>query len=297
MTPREDLRIPHAGERLAVYLYRPDSPRGDVPCVVMAHGFSATRDDALPAYAEAFQRAGYAVALFDYRGFGASTGQPRQVIDVAAQRADYRAVVAWARTLDGVDPRRVALFGSSFSGGHVLSVAADDPTIAAVIAQAPFTDALPVLAEVPPLTAVRVLARGIRDQIGAWRGEPPLMVPAVGPPGSLAAMTAPDAEPGFRAMVGPESLWRNEFAARLMLRFAFNRPVRKAKRLRMPVLICVCERDTTTPPGSTIRTAHAAPLGELRRYDYGHFDVYHDPRVRDDQLEFLDRVLAAPVTS
>lgn len=93
-------------------------------------------------------------------------------------------------------------------------------------------------------------------------------------------------------MVGPESLWRNEFAARLMLRFAFNRPVRKASRLHMPLLVCVCEQDTTTPPASTVKTALTAPLGELRRYDYGHFDIYLDPQVKHDQLEFLGRVLA-----
>lgn len=260
----------------------------------MAHGFAGTRDDGLPAYAEAFCAAGYVVALFDYRGFGASTGQPRQLIDIAAQHADYRAVLGWVRGLDGVDPTRVALWGSSFSGGHVLAVAADDPSIAAVISQAPFTDALPTLAEVPPPTAARITALALRDQIRAWRGRPPLLAPAVGAPGTVAAMTAPDAEPGLAAIVGPESLWRNEFAARLMLRFPFYRPVRVARRLRMPVLVCVCDADTTAPPRSTVTTAERAPRGELRRYPYGHFDIYLDQQVRADQIDFLDRVFGRP---
>lgn len=294
MAQREDLRVPHAGEHLAVYLYRPESPDRDTACIVMAHGFSGTRDDGLPAYADEFCAAGYTVALFDYRGFGASTGEPRQVIDIAAQHADYRAVVRWARTLDGVDPTRIALWGSSFSGGHVLAVAADDPSIAAVVSQAPFTDALPTLAKVPPTTSVRITVLALRDQIRAWRGAAPLLVPAVGAPGTVAAMTAPDAEPGLAAIVGPDSRWRNEFAARLMLRFPFYRPVRTAARLRMPVLVCVCDEDTTAPPGSTIATAQRAPLGELRHYPYGHFAIYLDPQVRTDQREFLDRVLARP---
>ena len=63
--PRRDIRIPSHGEQLAAYLYRPDAAAGLVPCVVMAHGFSATRDDGLPPYAEAFQRSGFAVILFD----------------------------------------------------------------------------------------------------------------------------------------------------------------------------------------------------------------------------------------
>ncbi|MEX1175408.1 MAG: hypothetical protein WEB51_07560 [Mycobacterium sp.] len=75
---RAEERIPSHGEQLAAYRYTPDRAGASVPCVVMAHGFSATRDDGLPAYAEAFRDAGFAVILFDYRHFGASTGQPRQ---------------------------------------------------------------------------------------------------------------------------------------------------------------------------------------------------------------------------
>ncbi len=125
MSCRDEVRIPSHGERLAAYLYRPDGDgRARVPCVVMAHGFSATRDDGLPEYAEAFRAAGYAVLLFDYRHFGASTGEPRQLLDIARQHDDYRAAVAYARGLDGVDADRIVLWGSSFSGGHVLAVAA-----------------------------------------------------------------------------------------------------------------------------------------------------------------------------
>ena len=96
MATPEDVRIPSHGEQLAAYLYRPEPTRGDVPCVVMAHGFSGTRDDGLPAYAEEFRDAGFAVIVFDYRHFGASTGEPRQLLDIGRQHDDYRAVVAWA---------------------------------------------------------------------------------------------------------------------------------------------------------------------------------------------------------
>jgi len=164
MTAPEDICIPSRGEQLAAYLYRPESPHGDVPCVVMAHGFSATRDDGLPAYAEAFRDAGFAVVLFDYRHFGASTGEPRQLLDIGRQHDDYRSVIAWARRLDGIDPDRIVLWGSSFSGGHVLAVAAGDPRIAAVVSQAPFTDAIPALLCVPPTNVVRLTVAGLWDR-------------------------------------------------------------------------------------------------------------------------------------
>ena len=289
---RVDVRIPSHGEELAAYLYRPSDGDDPVPCVVMAHGFSATRDDGLPDYAEAFADAGFAVLLFDYRHFGASTGLPRQLLDIGRQQDDYRAAVQWARHADGIDPDRIALWGSSFSGGHVLTVAAADPRIAAVIAQAPYTDSIPVIRRMSVRNLVPAAVAALRDAAGAVLGREPVLMPAAGPPGSFAALTEPDALTGFQAIIGPESLWRNEVAARLMLTLPFFRPVRLAARLTMPVLLCVCDADTTTPPSSTITVGRRAPRAELRHYPYGHFAIYTDPQVKIDQVDFLRRVLA-----
>jgi uncharacterized protein len=291
MIAREDVRIPSHGEQLAAYVYRPAAPVGPAACVVMAHGFSATRDDGLPGYAEAFRAAGFAVILFDYRHFGASSGEPRQLLDIIRQHDDYRAVIGWARRLDHVDPDRIVLFGSSFSGGHVLAVAAADPRIAAVISQAPLTDSIAALKSASLRYVVPLAVAAVRDQAGAWVGRPPVLVPAVGAPGTLAAMTAAEAKPGFEAFVSPDSKWRNEFAARLILRIMFYRPGRKAARLNMPLLMCVCDADETAPVGPALKAVARAPRGELRRYPYGHFDVYGDPQVKADQVAFLHRVI------
>ncbi len=235
------------------------------------------------------------MVLFDYRHFGASTGQPRQLLDIGAQHADYHSVVAWARRLDGVDPDRIVLWGSSFSGGHVLAVAAQDPRIAAVIAQAPFTDGVATLRAEPVALIPKLIAAALRDQLGAWSGRPPHMLPAVGEPGTVAAMTSPDAKPGFEAIVGQNSLWRNEFSARVALRLTLYRPGSRTGRLAMPLLVCVCDDDVVTPPGPTVKAAHRAPRGELRRYPYGHFDIYNDPQVKTDQVAFLRRVFTPAV--
>lgn len=295
MTTPLDVRIPANGEQLAAYVYRPDVTEPPSPCIVMAHGFSATRDDGLPAYAEAFRDAGYVVVLFDYRHLGASTGQPRQLVDIGRQHEDYHTVIAWARRLEGVDPDRIVVWGSSFSGGHVLAVAAADPRIAAVISQAPHTDGIATFMQVPLKIVPRVMLAALRDQVDAWRDRPPHLLPAVGEPGAVAAMTSPDAKPGFQAIVGPNSLWRNEFTARVALRLSFYRPGRKTSRLPMPLLVCVCDSDAVTPPGTTVKAAHRAPRREQRRYPYGHFDIYVDPQVKTDQLDFLRQVVPADV--
>ena len=298
MSEREDLAFPSGEDTCAAWLYRPDGVAGSVPCVVMAHGFSATREDRLPAYAERFAAAGLAVVLFDYRHFGDSTGTPRQLLDIGRQQADYRAAVAFARTLEGIDARRIALFGTSFSGGHVVAVAAQDPSIAAVVSQCPFADGIAALRNVPPRNALRATMLGLADQAAALAGRAPRTMPAVGPPGSFAVMTAPDAQPGLEAIVAPGSRWRNEVSARVMLRVVTYRPVRAAPSVACPLLVCVCERDSTTSPDAAIRMGERAPRGEVLRYPVGHFEIYvGEPfeRAVADQTAFLERHLASVV--
>jgi pimeloyl-ACP methyl ester carboxylesterase len=261
----------------------------------MAHGFSATRDDGLPAYAERFADAGLAVLLFDYRHFGASTGEPRQLLSIGRQLDDYRAAVAFARGLDGVDPERIALFGSSFSGGHVTQLASEDRRLAATISQCPFTTGLAVVRITPPVNLLKATVAGLADVAGSLLGRAPRLIPAVADPGGFAVMTAPEAKPGFAAIVPAGSLWRNEVSARIMLAVGLYRPAAKAARIPGPILFCVCSRDDTTPPGPAEKAAQTAPRGELKTYDLGHFTIYPDEQAKDDQVEFLQRhLLRAP---
>lgn len=294
MSSRSDVTFPSGGEGCAAYFYAPEGgldPAVPAPCVVMAHGFSATRDDGLPAYATAFAQAGFAVLLFDYRHFGSSSGQPRQLLDIGRQQDDYRAAVAYARALQGIDPDRVALWGSSFSGGHVLAVAAGDPRVAAVVAQAPYVDSVPTIAVMPLKNAVRGALEALFDTLGAALGRRARYIPAVADPGSFGVMSQPQAVSGFAAITPHGSRWENRVAARVMLPLTFYRPARHAARLRMPLLVGVCDQDQVTPPEPAARVAERAPRGELVRYPYGHFDIYADPKPRADQVAFLTRHL------
>ena len=286
------------GARCAAWLYRPHGS-GLHPCVVMGHGFSAVREQRLDAYAERFAQAGMAALVFDYRHFGASEGEPRQLLSIARQLEDWRAAVGHARSLEGIDTKRIALWGSSFSGGHVIATAAKDPDVAAVVSQAPYTDGLTALRANSPATAARFTAAGIRDLVSAVLGREPHYLPATGPPGTLAVMTAPEAEPGMRAMDPPESTWVNRVSARVMLTVPAYRPYSKFAKLRMPVLVQTCDEDATTPPEPAVRAAERSPNAELIRYPIGHFEIYVDPqfqRTVADQTEFLTRnLLPTPV--
>ncbi|MCX6463523.1 MAG: alpha/beta fold hydrolase [Pseudonocardiales bacterium] len=271
-------------------------PRGR-PCVVMGHGFGATRDAGLLPFAERFAAAGADVLVFDYRGYGTSAGTPRQDVDHRRHRQDYHAAIAHARGLDGVDPERIVLWGSSYSGGHVVPVAAADGRVAAVVSQGAAMDGLAALLEIGRYAGIgqllRLTGHALRDIAGAVAGRGPHLIPVVGPPGSLAAITAEGAETGYRSIMGPT--FRNEMCARGALRIPLNRPVTAAARLRAPILVVVAAGDTIAPPAAVRAVAARAGAGaEVLELDCGHFDIYTGEmfaRSAAAQVTFLERTL------
>ena len=125
------------GVTLRGWLYLPDEARGRVPTIVMAHGFSAVKENYLDKYAEVYAAAGLGALVFDNRNFGASDGKPHQHIDPWRQIADYRDAITYASTLSEVDVNRIGIWGSSYSGAHVLVVGAMDRRVKCVVSQAP----------------------------------------------------------------------------------------------------------------------------------------------------------------
>jgi dienelactone hydrolase len=291
---REDVQFASGDDRISAWLYRPSNGGGPAPLVVMAHGLGAVRTMRLDAYAERFSAAGYACLVFDYRNFGDSGGRPRQLLDIKMQLADWAAAIAYGRTLDGIDPDRIGLWGTSFGGGHVIATAARVPGIKAVVAQCPFTDGVASARTLNPVIFARIGVLAARDLIAARLGRPPVLVAAAGKPGEVALMNAPDAYPGYMRLVPEGQSVPNEVAARFALKVITYRPGRAAAKIGCPILFCVCEADSVAPAVPTLRYAAKAPRGEVRMYPEGHFAIYVDDafgRVVQDQIAFLDRHL------
>jgi pimeloyl-ACP methyl ester carboxylesterase len=269
---------------------------------VLAHGFAGTVDSGLLGFAERFAQAGIDALAFDYRHFGSSDGEPRQLLSIRKQQEDYAAAIAYARSLEGVDPERIVVWGSSYSGGHVVPVAVSDGRVAAVISQVPAMDGTLTLLNVIRYAGVGQLARlsalALRDILSCARGAGTVTAPAVGPPGSVAFMSTPDAESGMRAIAG--SSWRNEVAARIGLQAGMYRPGLQADRLACPILIQIADRDSVAPVKAAQDAAWRAPgRAEVRTYPVGHFDVYVGDafeRSVSDQLHFLRRHVSAART-
>lgn len=268
-----------------------------LPCVVMGHGLGGTRDAGLEPFARAFAQAGLQVLCFDYRGFGSSDGKPRQVVNVRMQLQDWAAAIAHARGLPGVDPQRIALWGSSFSGGHSVAAAVQDGGIAAVSSQGAMMDGwaslLNLVRQCGPAHALKLTALGIGDAIGGVLGLGRVTTPVVGLPGEAGVLTTPDAKPGYLRLTPPG--WKNEISTSWALTLALHRPNRMTPRLPCPALFCIATGDVVVPPSAMEDGARRAPdKVEVKRYPAGHFDIYVPPffdQVSADQIEFFRRVL------
>jgi dienelactone hydrolase len=290
MSERIDVWFPSGSDDCSAWFYRP-AGLGPFPVVVMGHGLGAIREMGLAPYAERFLAAGYAVLVFDYRHFGASTGEPRQLLSVQRQREDWKAAIAYARTRPETDPDRVAIWGSSFGGGHVIATAADVP-VAAAIAQCPFTSGLASTLAIPPLTTARVVGRALRDLVAAARHREPVTVPLAGDPGTTALMTAEDVVPGYLGLVPDGVPFRNEVAARVAFDVLRSRPGARAADVACPLHVTVCDRDSVAPARAATRLLAKAPNAEVVHRPVGHFGIYTGPEfeaVVSDQLEFLRR--------
>ncbi len=270
---REDSDFLSQGVRCAGWLYR---PRGDAkpPVVVMAHGFAAERTFGLPAFAERFASRGMAVFVFDYRNFGASEGMPRNLVNPFRHLQDWEAAVSHVRSLPAVATDKIALWGSSFSGGHVIVTAAQQPGIAALVAQVPFVDGPATLRTLGLGYSLRAVAAGLRDLARMVTRREPYCIPVVSSPDRFAAMNKPDALEGYKALVPPDSPWKNECPARILLAAPLYRPISYAARVRCPALLVAAEKDSLIPVEAVARTAARMPAATLERVPAGHFDVY-----------------------
>ena len=130
---------------------------------------------------------------------------------------------------------------------------------------------------------------GRRDELAARRGRAPVRIPAAGPPGSPAMMTAPDALPGVEALTAGHDV-DSTATARVGTRVGLYRPGRALRRPHPPTLMCVCDQDSVAPARAAIRHAERGRDVELRRYPIGHFEIYWGEwfeRAVADQLGFL----------
>lgn len=279
MARRRDIEFDAEGVTLRGWFYPAVGASGIAPTIVMAHGFSAVKEMYLDSYAELFSEHGLNALVFDNRNFGDSDGTPRLEIEPWAQVRDYRTAITYASTLPETDVNRIGIWGSSYSGGHVLVVSAIDRRVKAVVSQVPL---------ISGYDNIRALVRSdfidiYREQFDAERlsrfqGNPPTMVPVVAEdPMAPSALPTPDSYQWFTETgAGRAPNWKNEVTMRTLEALGEYNPVDYIDKISpTPLLLMPARNDVLTPSRFAIAAYEKAlEPKKLEILPGGHFDAY-----------------------
>lgn len=275
---RTDVEFDSDGVTLRGWYYR-GSGGGTAPTVVMSHGYAAVKEMYLDKYAEAFSAGGLNVLVYDNRNLGASDGEPRGEITPWQQIDDYRNAITYAETLPGSDPDRIGIWGSSYSGGHVLVVAAQDRRVKCVSAQVPVVDGDANFRQLVRADFVGGARDGFNaDRRARFNGESPAMIDVVNKdPMAPSALPTPDSYEWF---IGTHELrapsYVNSCTLRSVERFSEYQPGAYIRLIApTPLPMCVAADDVLTPTKIAIEGfQEAREPKKLVVLPGGHFDAY-----------------------
>ncbi|MGK7379187.1 alpha/beta hydrolase [Planococcus sp. 1R117A] len=283
---KNDVTFVSEGLNCKGWLYVPEGGElSKKPAIVMAHGFNAVKEMHLKNFAEKFAEAGFAVLVFDYRFIGESEGEPRQHVIPAEQHKDYRNAISWISTHDQVDENRIGIWGAGYSGAHVLHLAAIDPRVKVVVAQAPVVNGWK--------SAQRLMRNdifhGFVQNLSAYRlarymGAEHQYVPVVAPEGEVSALPIPEAFDWFTETgntIAPN--WENRITLETMEALLEYSPSSTIERISpTPLLMLVAENDMLATADLTIEAFQKAhEPKKLVVLPGGHYSAYVDPGLSD----------------
>ncbi len=280
---RRDVTFRSQGLTCAGWLYVPDDlrPGERRPAIVMAHGFSAVKEMHLPNFAERFTAAGFITLVFDYRYFGDSEGEPRSQLFPAEQHEDYRNAITWVSLQPEVDPERIGVWGSSYSGAHVLHLAAFERRIKAAVAQVPLVDGWANAQRLLRADRFAEFVQAVaQDRVRRYTEGQITYVPVVAPEGQPSVLPTPDSYAWFTRTaetIAPN--WRNQVTMESLEKFLEYNPAANIHRISpTPLLMVVAENDTLTPTDLAIAAYERAREPKSLVIMPGtHFDAYTEP--------------------
>lgn len=275
---RRDIEFDAEGVTLRGWFYPAEFSTGTAPTIVLAHGFSAVKEMYLDRYAEAFAANGLNALVFDYRNLGSSDGEPRQEIDPWSQVRDYRHAITYATTLPETDSTRIGIWGSSYSGGHVLVVAAIDRRVKAVVSQVPLVsghDNLRTLVRSDFIDLIR--EQFDADRTARFHGGPPAMMPVVDEdPLAPSALPTADSWQWFTETATSATRWKNEVTLRSLEMFTEYEPAAYLPHISpTPLLMMPGAHDVLVPTELAVAAYEKArEPKKLVLLNGGHFDAY-----------------------
>jgi uncharacterized protein len=272
---RSDVEFQSEGTTVRGWFYVPEG-NGPHPAVVLAGGWCYVRELVMPYYASEFVSRGVAALVFDYRNLGVSDGEPRQHLDPWMQITDYQHALSYLESRGGVDASRLGAWGISYSGGHVVILAAIDPRLKAIVSQIPVVDGYENMRRVHGTMGYRELwAKILADRVARHRDpQARLHIPhaTADPARDLSTWPFPETYHTFKALKESEApLYQNSSTVQsvdLLLRYDI---VPFARRVYdTPTLMIVAEGDDLTLWDLEIGAFNAIPTTKKRLHVLPH---------------------------
>lgn len=280
--------------------------KNNLPVVIMASGFAEQKDFGFDVYAERFVAHGFAVFLFDYRSFGASEGRPRQLVSPKKHVEDWHAAIDYIKSeatgLSGiVNPHKIGLWGMSFGGGHVLTVAStrrNDTSIVSVVAQAPFLKPKASTKRSSKKRGktgkLRLVLAALQDTARGYLGLPPVVIPILGVGGQLSMLpSTPQHLKAYMAQHPKRKLggWKNQGPVRGLIELKSYIPFAtvKASPPQIPVLLISGTRDAVCPSGVIEEVHSLLPQSRVITRNASHLEIMgqnHAPEVGQEMAVF-----------
>ncbi len=267
------LHIPLAQDQIQVDLY--DEFRStQTNVLIMAHGLGGEKACGLDHFAQFYHGLGYRVCVFDHRGYGASTGSVKHLVDKTSQLQDWTAVIEYLADKFNIQHTQMILWGYSFSGGHVLTLAAQK-NYKAIISNFPHVDGLASLTLYPKKYLLPATLLALHDLALAPFGKVKTM-PVVSQDG-FAVLAGEDCYAGYHSIIPDHVQWENTVPARIVATIGLYRPTTTAHKIRTPALVVGAKQDSLIPIKATRKLANKIEKGQYLEVDCGHFDLFHAP--------------------
>jgi fermentation-respiration switch protein FrsA (DUF1100 family) len=273
---REDIEFDADGTTLRGWFYMPHNASEQVPVIIVTHGYGGVKEQYLDRYAEVFAAAGLAVLVYDHRNFGASDGLPRQEVDPLWQVRDYRSAITYAQTRSEINVKKIGIWGSSYSGGHVLVVGAIDKRVGAVVSQAgTISGYLSGLRRMPSSQAKALRTACDADRAARARGEVPAMIPMASEDPTKSGY-GDDTRDFLFATRDFAPSWRNEITLRSIEMSREYEPGIYISRISpTPLLMILATGDDITPIDLSLDAYNRAlEPKELLLIEGGHYTPY-----------------------
>ena len=259
--------------------------------IVMAHGLGGVKELWIDKFASFFAKNGYECFLFDYRNHGTSDGNKRQLVNVKDQLIDWNNAIDFVKNNLNQNNKNIILFGSSFSGGHVIKLLSERKDIKMAISQCPYTDTLATVKTFSLFSMIKLMLSAILDLLTCVTGYHPYTLLLANESGKKALMKVANYD-AYEKRIPKNLKVINKAPARTVFEFLKYSPGKYFKKIDKPIFVSPCLKDNLAPAYKTIELAKKCKSATIKEYNCHHFDIYFDDLFEEsskDYLKFLNK--------